>query len=62
MALMMLDFPALRLPKMPICVRSAEGVVFRLIGFSPFFIDKDMGGKPPCLYLCIEFLKKYENS
>ena len=30
-ALMRLDLPALRRPKMPMCVRSAEGVLFKLI-------------------------------
>ena len=34
-ALMMLDFPALRLPKMPMCTRSEEGVLFRLIVHIP---------------------------
>ena len=30
-ALIRLDFPALRLPKIPICVRSEEGVLFKLM-------------------------------
>ena len=29
-ALIRLDFPALRLPKIPICIRSEEGVLFKL--------------------------------
>ena len=33
-ALIRLDFPALRLPKIPICVRSEEGVLFKLMMYS----------------------------
>ena len=40
MALIRLDLPALRLPKIPMWIRSAAGVVFNDIVGSPFYVDE----------------------
>ena len=54
-ALMRLDFPALRLPKMPICTRSALGAVFMLIQSPQIQNHSPSAGNGGSMYLDIVY-------
>ena len=54
-ALMRLDFPALRLPKMPICTRSALGAVFMLIQSPQIQNHSPSAGNGGSMYLNIVY-------